>query len=778
MKGHSFLSLVPALLGLSTAVTAAGLTTDSLTTYVDSATLGSSFNPVIAAYWTGYAHHRRTPFAVSSSGNSAYLAYLDSSGTNVHVQPIDPTTFEATGTATTVSGGKEAGGLVAHDDGFALLTNEAMPDGTTNAPPDSTPVPVLYRYDASGTQQWKTWLAGPDVENSGGHMCAPDMNGDLVYSNATGRYAAYFVVTAYDGDYSGHYGDSIQYVEEASGDLVSIDGASSDWGCSHNTGIALEAADEAPYASVCAEDQGAVWLNSNGQGMTTVGTKISNENTTNGAGGESMGGMSGSYSNLARFQDADGYIFAWVSRGAVELSENTWMGTGYTAAANRTNGRNVAIATFTDKTTMVQDQASSTVGAEGDSQVNWLTTSTTADQSNAHVATFDATTALVTWEEIADPLCEYIAFGCRGTFTGSYFQLVSNTDGGAAVGEPLQMTDVTVSGDLVTMPDGRICWPYVNQDWDMSQVVDGYGGSTTSTVTKMSFACISADGTSSSSSSGSTGSTGSSASGKASSSAAAVTSSAAPTSSSADAAVAAAASVVPSSPAAVVTPSAYATTSTSAAVAAPPAATGFPSTLSTVFVTASSEAAPVETSAADDGEACDEDESASDSSSSSSSSDSSAASSGDDSSSEAAAAAAADTPTTEGEEGCDSTPTASGAFSWPGWQNAIATGAAGSGSDSGYGSGSGEGWSWPTGVPTGDFGGQGGWPTAMPTGGKGWGRGGRGGRHRPSGVPNSNGGGYGGGDGEGSGAFPTAVPTAGAAGKYKLPVYGNRRNVN
>ncbi|KAG6362757.1 hypothetical protein INS49_007851 [Diaporthe citri] len=494
---QSLLSFVPALLSLAGAAAAQGLTESSLETHVDAVTLSSSFNPIKEAYWTGYVHHRRTPFSVSPDGKTAYLAFLDSSDTGVHVQPIDPATFKATGTVVTVDGGKEAGGLVAQDDGFALLTNEAMPSGTSNAPPDNTPVPVLYRFDASGTQKWKTWLGGPDVDSDQGLMAAPDMNGDLVYSAKTGRYAAYTVVTAYSGSAQGHFGDAINYVEDSTGERVTIQGATSAWGCSHNTGIALEAADEAPYASVCAEDQGAIWLNSKGQGMSTVGTKISNENVTNGAGGESLGGMSGSYSNLARFQDSEAYIFAWVSRGAKDVTINDWMGDGYTHVANRTNGRNVAIATFSDKYTMVGKQATSEVGAaSGDDQVNWLTTGT-ADQSNAHVATFDGTNALVTWEEIADPFCEFIAMGCRGKFTGSRFQLVTNDGTGKAVGEPLTSTDVTVAGDLVTMADGRICWPYVSMDWDLSSPV-GYGGSTT-TTTKMSFACISLGGSGSSS---------------------------------------------------------------------------------------------------------------------------------------------------------------------------------------------------------------------------------------------------------------------------------------
>lgn len=405
------------------------------------------------------------------------------------------------------------------------------------------------------------------------------MNGDLVYSNKTGRYATYTVVTAYDGSADGHYGDAIRYVEESTGKIVEITGASSGWGCSHNTGIALEAADAAPYASVCAEDQGAVWLNSKGQGMSTTGTKISNENTTNGAGGESMGGMSGSYSNLARWQDGDGYIFAWVSRGAKNLYENSWMGSGYTSAYNRTNGRNVAIALFSDKYTMLQDEASSAVGAaSGDSQVNWLTTSTTADMSNAHAATFDGTNALVTWEKIADPVCDYIAFGCSGTFSGSYFQLVSSTGKGTAVGEPLVKQDVYVSGDLVSMGDGRICWPYVNMDWTLNGVV-GWGY-TSSNVTKMSFACMSVDGSSSTTSS----------------STAAASSSAAATTSTQVAVAAAAAAAAASSSASVVTTE----VATTAAAATTTAAAA--TTLATSVLAPSSsrqvESSPTEVSAA------------------------------------------------------------------------------------------------------------------------------------------------------------------------------------
>jgi hypothetical protein len=82
----------------------------------------------------------------------------------------------------------------------------------------------------------------------------------------------------------------------------------------------------------------------------------------------------------------------------VDVRENAWMGDGYTSVWNRTNGRNVAVAVLEDKYTIVGEEATSVVGAEdGDGQVNWVT-SGSSDCSNAHVAAFGGSSALVTWE--------------------------------------------------------------------------------------------------------------------------------------------------------------------------------------------------------------------------------------------------------------------------------------------------------------------------------------------------------------------------------------------
>jgi hypothetical protein len=44
---------------------------------------------------------------VSPDGASAYLAYLDNSETDVHIQKVDPTKFTAVGPTLTVKGAKE-----------------------------------------------------------------------------------------------------------------------------------------------------------------------------------------------------------------------------------------------------------------------------------------------------------------------------------------------------------------------------------------------------------------------------------------------------------------------------------------------------------------------------------------------------------------------------------------------------------------------------------------------------------------------------------------------
>ncbi|KAF7923610.1 hypothetical protein BELL_0414g00110 [Botrytis elliptica] len=465
----------------------------SISTFPNSLALAANFDPIKSAYWTGLPHHRRTPFSVSPDGNSAYLAYLDSTYAKVYVQQVSLTDFSAVGEAVAITA-YEATGLVAQNDGFALMAT-VNATGTTDLPTDGSPIVSIIRY-TNGTKTWETALNGPGVHPSDMLTSTPDANGDLVYSATAGLYAGYFVVEAYTTDYAGHFGDSIQYVND-DGVLQTISGASSSFGCSHNTGIGIEAADAAPFASVCAEDQGDIWLNTETQYMS--GQKIANENTTNGVSGEPMGGMSGSYSNLASIPGSDGYIFAWQSRGALDLTLNDWMGTGYTQCSPRWLNHNVAISVMTDKKTLAAAEASSTVGAaEGDTQVTWITYSSTDDHQNVHIAAVNSQYSIVTYETLTSPDCQPVPMGCSGTYAGTSFQVIDNT--GAKVGSAVVSTEAFVSGDIVTIGTDKVCWPYVDMTWDLSTEK-----SSGTPVSKMSFACatLSGNSTTTASSSGS-----------------------------------------------------------------------------------------------------------------------------------------------------------------------------------------------------------------------------------------------------------------------------------
>jgi hypothetical protein len=208
-----------------------------------------------------------------------------------------------------------------------------------------------------------------------------------------------------------------------------------------------------------------------------------------------VGGTSGSYSLLSRFADTPSYILTWVSRGAKELTADKFL-QGQTSSKARWTNRNVAIAILKDKATLAGQPATSKPGsADGDSQVNWITTGKN-DRSNAHAATFDATTALLTWEEIAEAgmTCPFDAMDCQGNFSGTFFQLVDNL--GKKIGDPFSSTNVTVSGDMVRTGDGRICWPYMDMAWKLNGNPkntgswQGVGGPGKPANRKMSFACV------------------------------------------------------------------------------------------------------------------------------------------------------------------------------------------------------------------------------------------------------------------------------------------------
>ena len=78
----------------------------------------------------------------------------------MHVQQVDVSTFAAVGISYSTAG-IEAAGLVAQNDGFALMAAVSAVS-TTDLPPDLTPIISSIRV-VNGAESWRTALNGAGV---------------------------------------------------------------------------------------------------------------------------------------------------------------------------------------------------------------------------------------------------------------------------------------------------------------------------------------------------------------------------------------------------------------------------------------------------------------------------------------------------------------------------------------------------------------------------------------------------------------------------------------
>ncbi|KAF2877215.1 hypothetical protein BDV95DRAFT_601630 [Massariosphaeria phaeospora] len=436
----------------------------SLEKHVDVLELAAPFVPVVGAEWFGTPHHHRTPFAVSPDGKSAYLAYLEGNhfvaGAKmcVHVQKLSTETFKAEGAAVAVDGAIEASGLVAHNDGFALFTHF----NTTTTTTSEYHIPHIVRYKAS-KQAWRTPVGGTTILQFDAHMRANkgNLDGDLAF-NENSTYAAYYRTEYYGGapaGAAGHGGDITAYVD-ANGALIASPYAAQQF-CGHNFGIALAPSRDIPFPSPAS----GAW------DYPAIGAQRTPEMFT----AEAFGGTRGSYSVLARLGVTELYLVAWIARPE---------GKGEDAL------RHVQVTPLKSK---------KEVGGAGPMDVTLAKADT--DCFNAHVAAFGDAGALVTWEEAT-------VKGEASAYTGTRFQVVDAA--GKAQGAPFVSEDVFVAGDIRKVGE-KLCWPYVQMKWDSDKKATAaygpYGSDTwdpfgtakladtpATTVKKMSFACVKAEG--------------------------------------------------------------------------------------------------------------------------------------------------------------------------------------------------------------------------------------------------------------------------------------------
>lgn len=337
----------------------------------------------------------------------------------VHVTSLSAS-LQRQGPDTVVSGAQEVGGLVAHDDGFALLTR--VPD--SNKWGETAAALVRYRNGALSFSRKLTGTASTDT--------APVLDGQLKWDGR--RYGAYFVVHGAGGFADGHYGDKLAYV---SGSGAALSGGW-DWGCSHNEGIALYPESTGAFTSLCFDDWRSGLFVSTGISAPDEAPVVQREQCWAGYCGGTFPGSAGGLVKSSTGR----YATAFASRGSASAAKNRAdsSGRGW-SVTSRTDTHQVAVAFLKDGSTPAGPPV-------------LLTDDPGTDHVNVRIAPY-GDRLLVSWESVSGASCKDGT--CTGKFTGTHLRVIDWT--GKAVGAD-QMVDARIAGDIATFPDGSLVWAF------------------------------------------------------------------------------------------------------------------------------------------------------------------------------------------------------------------------------------------------------------------------------------------------------------------------------
>jgi len=412
------LAATAALIGAWYATAGASTTTaGDLAVSTTSVSLSAKF-PYLSAGYNNTREWTRTATAVAPNG-TLRVAWPASDG--IHVTPLT-SAGKRSGADTIVKGAKEVGGLVAHNDGFALLTRVA----DTNKWHDTAA--ALVRY-TNGKQSWRTKLTG-----TASHDTSPTLDGQLTWNGS--KYGAYFVVHGAGGFADGHYGDKLSYI---SGKGSKLSGGWS-WGCSHNEGIALHAEKTGAFTSLCFDDWRSGLFVSTGIGAPDVAPVVQREQCWAGYCGGTFPGRSG---DLVR-SSTGRYATAFASRGAASAKKNPddSSGRGWTVTP-KTSTHQVAVAFLKNRNS-------------GPGKAIYLSNTKGTEHVDVHLAPYGKDRLLLSWESLKNAKCN--AGTCTGTFTGTHLRLI---DWNGKFQSADKVVQARITGDIAVLKDGTLTWAYV-----------------------------------------------------------------------------------------------------------------------------------------------------------------------------------------------------------------------------------------------------------------------------------------------------------------------------
>ncbi|MER5436549.1 RICIN domain-containing protein [Streptomyces sp. NPDC002588] len=400
---------------------------------VSNVTLPTSFGYLESGY-NGLPQWTRVDTEAAPDG-SVRVAWPASDG--VHVTSLSPS-LARQGSDTVVPNTEEVSGLVAHDDGFALLTR--VPD--TNKWGDTAAALIRYKNGSVLFDKKLTGTASNDT--------SPVLDGALRWNGS--EYGAYFVVHGAGGFADGHYGDKLAYVDDAG----TTKSGGWDWGCSHNEGLALASGESGAFPSLCFDDWRSGLFVSTGIAAPDDAPVVQREQCWAGYCGGAYPGSSGDLVKTS----TGGYATAFADRGAASAVKNTAdsSGRGWTVTP-KTDTHQVTVALLKDAST-----PGSTVT---------LTDDPGTDHVNVHIAPYGKN-LLVSWESVAGAVCKDGT--CTGKFTGTHLQVID------PAGKPVsadEVVDAHIAGDLTTLPDGSLTWAFAPATPDYGSAMSGASRTTT-----------------------------------------------------------------------------------------------------------------------------------------------------------------------------------------------------------------------------------------------------------------------------------------------------------
>jgi hypothetical protein len=374
---------------------------------------------------------------VQSSG-AAQVAWLDNALANVHVTPLTPDLVRAG--PDTVIEGFDIGGIVAHDDGFAVLTRRNDPgEPIGDIPGGSTVAPAAFLVRVRDQREvFAAPLTGTlnitDAPDDQRRDCSTGLFGRLAFNGSF--YGSYFVVRGCRGDFAdGRYGDKLVYADTNGAFLR----GGWTWRCSRDLGLRL-LQETTAFTALCISD-GAPQQGVNLLTGPQTPRLLAHEYTVPGYSG-------GDFGSIVKLPADGPYLVAWLSRGVrdpqaatIEVAMDTH-DIGYMLLSN--DRQPIGVAT-------------------------WLFRTPGVDEVNLHLAPYGPDRVLAIWEAVNTPQCN--AGVCFGPYGHTHVQLF-HLDGSSASRE--EIIDVPPNGgdDIAVFPDHDLAWTFVAETRDYSAPLD------------------------------------------------------------------------------------------------------------------------------------------------------------------------------------------------------------------------------------------------------------------------------------------------------------------